>query len=44
VREINVSEDVFYRNRNLYMVLQRLTHHGSARLTEDRLYSAFSKK
>lgn len=44
VREINLSEAVFYRSRNLYPVLQRLAHHGSGRLTEDRFYSVLAKK
>lgn len=44
VREINLSQEVFYRNRNLYLIFQRLTHHGTGRLREDKFYSILAKK
>ena len=43
VREINMNEGVFYRNRDLFLIFGRMCC-GGGELKEDRLYSVLSKK
>jgi hypothetical protein len=43
VREINMSEGVFYRNRDLFLIFSRMCS-GCGELKEDRLYSVLGKK
>lgn len=44
VREINMNEGVFFRNRDLYLIIQRFELGEGEMLTEERVYGILSQK
>lgn len=44
VREINMAEGMFFRNRDLYLVFKRFELEEGERLCEEQLYAVLGEK